>query len=101
MRNVIWNFVRRHIPEGMILPWWAATAWAVLYPLDFFYWRMSQGTGFQPESDTWLIDGVTYSAKALRLFSEAQGETFRVTRVGEVVTLERVKEANNGREASE
>jgi len=90
MRDMIWNAVRSKVPEGMILPWWALTVRAVLYPLEFFYWRMSQHTGYQWQNDTWLIEGVTYSGAALRCLAAAQGETYRVTRTGETVTLERV-----------
>lgn len=90
MRDKVWNVVRSNVPEGMILPWWALTVRAALYPLEFFYWRMSKQTGYQWQNDTWLINGVTYSGKALRLIAKAQGETYRVTRAGETVTLEQV-----------
>jgi hypothetical protein len=91
MRDMIWDAVRTKVPEGMILPWWALAARAVLYPLDFFYWRMSQTRGYQWQNDTWLINGVTYSGWALQWMAKAQGETYRVTRTGATVTLERVK----------
>ena len=93
MRNKIWNVVRSKVPEGMILPWWALAVRAILYPLDFFYWRMGQTRGYQWQSDTWMIEGVTYSSTALRYLAQAQGETFRVARTGETVTLERVHNA--------
>ena len=50
-----------------------------------------QTRGYQCESDTWRIEGVTYSAVAMRWLAKAQGETYRVTRTGETVTLERVQ----------
>lgn len=90
VRDMIWHAVRKHVPEGMIIPAWALTVRAVLYPLDFFYWRMSRVTGYQWQSDTWLINGVTYSGEALRLLSKAQGHTYRVTRSGTTVKLDRV-----------
>jgi len=90
MRDMIWNAARSKVPEGMILPWWALAVRAVLYPLDFLFWRMSRTRGYQCENDTWLIEGVTYSAKALRWMARAQGEVYRVTRTGETVTLEKV-----------
>lgn len=93
MRDMIWNAVRSKVPEGMILPWWALTVRAALFPLDFFYWRMSQTRGYQWQNDTWLIEGVTYSGTALRYLAKAQGEMYRVTRTGETVTLERVHNA--------
>jgi hypothetical protein len=79
----------------MILPWWALTMRAMLFPLDFFYRRMSRTRGYQWENDTWLIEGVTYSGAALRWLSKAQGETYRVTRTGETVTLERAPNARD------
>ncbi len=91
MRDKIWMSVRSKLPEGSLLPWWAITMRAILFPLDFFFWRMSQTRGYQCESDTWRIEGVTYSAVAMRWLAKAQGETYRVTRTGETVTLERVQ----------
>lgn len=93
MREAIWNWARSGIPEGTILPWWARTVRAVLYPLDFLFWRMSKTHGYCWETDTWNIWGVTYSSNALHLLVKAQGETYRVTRTGETVTLERVQNA--------
>ena len=93
MKDRIWSAARSKVPEGMILPWWALAVRAVLHPLDFFYWRMSKTTGYQWQNDTWLIGGVTYSAEALRSLANAQGETYRVTRTGETVTMERVHNA--------
>lgn len=90
MRNVIWNAVRSRVPEGMILPWWAMALRTILYPLDTLYWKMSETRGYQWQSDTWIIGGVTYSGDALRMLAKAQGETYRITRSGNVVTLEKV-----------
>jgi hypothetical protein len=101
MREMIWNAVRSKLTEGMILPWWALTVRAVLYPLEFFYWRMSQQTGYQCLNDTWLINGVTYSNEALRWMAQAQGETYRVTRTGNTVTLERVHNECDGCETEQ
>ncbi|MCE5342466.1 MAG: hypothetical protein LLF96_02605 [Eubacteriales bacterium] len=52
---------------------------------------MSKTHGYCWETDTWNIWGVTYSSNALHLLAKAQGETYRVTRTGETVTLERVQ----------
>ena len=93
MRKRIWYFVRRKIPEGMILPRWALIVRATLFPLDFFYWWMSQQTGYQCQTDTWLIDGVEYSGRSLFLLSNAHGEAYRVSRTGKTVTLELVRPA--------
>jgi len=47
-------------------------------------------SGYQRQNDTWHINGVIYSGDALRWLSKAQGEVYRVTRAGEIVTMERV-----------
>lgn len=93
MRKEIWMRARAKHPEGMILPWWLLVLLAVLFPLDFFYWRMSKTRGYQYQSDTWLIEGVVYSGVALRQLAKAQGEIYRVTRTGKTVHLERIERA--------
>lgn len=90
MRNKLWKWATAKYPEGMILPQWLLTIRAILYPLDFFYWKMSESRGYQWQSDTWIIDGVRYTGDALRALAESQGETYRITRTGDCVTLERV-----------
>jgi hypothetical protein len=90
MRTVIWKWCRANIQEGMVLPTWALCVRAVLFPLDFFYWRMGKARGYQWETDTWVIDGVRYSGKFFWLLARAQGVTYRVTRIGETITLERL-----------
>lgn len=90
MRDTIWRRVRANVPEGEILPWWALAARAVLYPLDFLFWRLGKKRGYQLESDTWLIGGIRYSSTALHLLAQAKGEAYRVTRSGDTVIFERV-----------
>lgn len=90
MRRAIWKWLLIRHPEGIVLPRWLLIARVVLYPLDFFYWRMSQTRGYQWQTDTWLIEGVAYSAQALRWMAKAQGEIYRIRRTGDTVTLERV-----------
>lgn len=90
MRDMVWTWLRARHPEGMILPTWLLAIRAALYPLDFFYWRMSKARGYQWESDTWLIEEVRYSGEALRWMAKSQGETYRIARTGDTVTLERV-----------
>lgn len=91
MRYKIWNWLQSKLPEGRILPWWALTIRAILFPLRFLCWRVNQTQGYQWFSDTWIIEGVAYSGMALRWLAKAQGETYRVTRTGDTVTLERIK----------
>lgn len=93
MRNIIWRWVRSKYPEGMVLPSWMLMVRAALYPLEVFYWHMNKTRGYQWTSDTWVIDGVTYSAEALRWMAKAHGETYRISRSnGGVVDLVRVPE---------
>ncbi len=92
MRDIIWNAVRSKVPEGTFYPWWALTVRAVLYPLDFLFWRMEKSRGYQLENDTWLIYGITYSGAALRWMATAHGETYRITRTGNTVSLELVRD---------
>ena len=51
---------------------------------------MGKTRGYQYESDTWSIEGVKYTGAALRSLAKAQGETYKITRTGDCVTLERV-----------
>ena len=93
MRNAIWEWARRGWPEGCILPWWLLAVRATLYPLEFLAWRLSRMHGWQWESDTYRLCGVNYTGAALRALANADGEVYRITRRGDVVTLERVREA--------
>lgn len=89
MRDKLWDIATAKHPAGKILPNWLLWIRALLFPLDSFYWYMSKTRGYQWESDTWNIEGVRYAGAALRMLAKAQGETYRITRVGECVTLER------------
>ena len=88
IRSKIWRRAVKNIPEGPPLPWWALTARAVLYPLDFLFCPLHMVPGYHPVTDTWLIEGVRYSGAAMRWLAQAQGETYRVTRSGDVVPFE-------------
>lgn len=90
MRNWIWRTVSKAHPEGQALTLPLIVLRAMLYPLDFSYWRMSENRGYCWRSNTWNIHGVRYTDGALKALAESQGQTFRVTRAGECVTLERV-----------
>jgi hypothetical protein len=79
------------MPEGSILPWWALTISAMLFPLDFLCWKLSKTRGYDIRTDTWLIEGMRYSAVGLRMLANAQGKSFRITRTGDTVTLERIE----------
>lgn len=90
MRDKLWKWATAKHPEGTILPRRLLVIRAILYPLDTLYWMMSESRGYQWQSDTWNIYGVRYTGAALRALADAQGETYRITRTGECVTLERV-----------
>ena len=86
--------VRPWVPEGCILPWWAvAIRWA-LFPLDSAYWTMSRTRGYQLQDDVWVINGIRYTGAAMRALADADGKTYRITRTGGVVMLERVHNTN-------
>ena len=90
MRDKLWQFAIAKHPEGEILSRWLLVIRALLYPVDSFYWRMNRTRGYQWESDIWIIEGVKYTGAALRAFANAQGETYKITRTGECVTLEKI-----------
>ncbi len=90
MRQAIWKWARRGVPEGQIMPLWLMMVRATLYPIEFLQWRICKWHGWQYESDTYRLYGVTYSMAGLRALSEADGEMYRITRRGEVVIVERV-----------
>jgi hypothetical protein len=90
MRNKLWKWATAKHQEGMILPRWLLVIRAILSPLDTFYWLYGSRNGYNPQYDEWRIHGVRYTGAALRALAEAQGETYRITRTGECVTLERL-----------
>ena len=94
MRDKLWKALCAKQPVGMILPIWLLAIHAILYPIATAFWMMSKARGYQPDTDTWLIEGVRYSGEALRTMAHAQGEVYRITRTGECVTLKRLSVVN-------
>lgn len=90
MRYYIWNKVKTKIPEGIILPRWALAIRAILFPLDFFYWKYSQHRGYDWQTDTWNIGGEKFSTVAMQNLAKAEGKIFAVKKVNGIVTLERL-----------
>lgn len=84
------KIVRSRVPEGCIMPTWAVVLRWILFPLDSVRWSLSSGGGYQLQSDTWVINGVQYSGAALREIAQSTGELYLITRIGEVITFERV-----------
>lgn len=95
MRNKLWKLAVGKHPEAEILTRWLIVVRALLYPMDTFYWKMSEGRGYQWRTRTWIIHGVHYHDDALRALAKAQGETYRITRTGKCVNLERLEALKN------
>ena len=66
MRRRIWNWVvlkSKLTKPGVILSRkFLLFTRAILFPLDTFYWKMQRSRGYQPERDSWIIEGVEYPA---------------------------------------
>jgi|GEM_PF-6680089 len=90
IRERLWEIIVAKHPEGVILPWWLMAVKAVLYPMDFIYWKLSRSRGYQFETDIWKIEGMCFTGGAMRALARSQGEIYKITRIGECVTLERV-----------
>lgn len=90
MRDKFWRFAVRNHPEGEILTWWLMTLRTILFPLDTFYWRYGSKNGYDLRRNEWNIHGIKYTDEALRALSKSQGEVFKITKVGESITLERI-----------
>lgn len=94
---MIWTAVLTKCPENLVLPRWALTIKAILFPLQFFYWKMGRYTGYQWEADAWLIDGIMFSSAFFKAIANADGETLRIKRDGDSVALERVADEQHQR----
>jgi len=92
MRDKFWYWLLAKQLEGSILPFWMLTIKAILYPLEFFYWKMSKAQGYRLETDTWKIEGIHFSGSSLRALANAQGEIYQITRSGNCVILKQLKE---------
>jgi hypothetical protein len=94
MRNSIWLFFTKSIPEGQLLPKWAVAIRFCLYPLDTFYWHLAEKKGrdgYRWQDDTWLIHGIRYSSQSLLALSKDDGALLRVVaRDGETVRIKRL-----------
>ena len=93
MRNKIWKWLTRNVPEGCYLPRRLIAARAMLYPIEAARCMIMSNHPYQPLSDTWVIHGVRYSGRALVELANADGEAYRIRLVGDVVQLERLDNA--------
>lgn len=87
IRDRLWDMALNNHPEGYIIPAWLRVVRAILYPLDTFYWHMSKTRGYQVQTNTWIINGVSYSSSGLRVLANAQGEICSINNVGGCVTM--------------
>lgn len=74
IRQRIWLWLCRNRQEGTRLSRGLLVARALLFPLDFFYWRMEKTRGYDIETDTWRINGVEYSGNSLMLLATQAGD---------------------------
>lgn len=90
MREKLWKLATRGQPDNILLPWWLLVVFALLYPGDFIFWQATKARGYHWPTNSWRINGVLFSAKALKELADARGEYYRVGLDGEYVTIERV-----------
>ena len=91
MRKKLWELATKNHPEGTLLPRHLLFVRAILYPLDYIYFKIGQSRGYQWDTDTWRIEGLSYTGSAMRALANANGETYRINRTGDIVTLEKVE----------
>lgn len=93
MRKRFWYWIldKSKHPAERVLPPWLRFVYAVLFPLQFFFWRMSGSRGYRAQYDDWMIHGVRYSARALWDLSRSDGQCFQVWREGETLTMRRIE----------
>lgn len=93
IRLEIWDWILKTAkhPENQILSFWLRMIYAVLFPLQFFYWKMSEKHGYEARTDTWRIHGQRYTGELFRHFAVGGNEWFKITgREGGLVKIERI-----------
>jgi hypothetical protein len=91
MRQTIWNWFTKGLPEATLLPPWAIVLRWALFPLDTFYWKYSKTSGFQCERGVWIIHGITYSDEFFYILTKSRGEVYRITNQDGVIILEELE----------
>lgn len=91
-RHKLWRNIMEDLgpPEGCIVPMWLRLVYAMLFPLHGLKVLLNDALGFDYLRMVWTIHGVDYSDRLFANFAAAEGETFKVTRINNVVTVERV-----------
>lgn len=87
MRDLIWRFARRNHKEGEFLPWYLFALKCVLHPLEFLFYLSGLNNGYQIETDTWIINGITYGADFFLMMARADGEVYRMRRKDDTVEI--------------
>lgn len=80
-RKRFWNFLRKDvmkIAQGQILPWYGISAFAVLFPLRFLYWRVTRDEGYMVEINAWKIHGQLFSDELFEHLAVGDGRKFRM-----------------------
>jgi hypothetical protein len=77
LRNKLWQLIVGHYSEGTILPTHILAIRVLLYPLDSFYWYMSNDRGYDWKTDTWNICGLKVSSGTIKKLGDAQGEVYQ------------------------
>lgn len=82
-REKIWRWLLDDIvkhPANQILPkWLIAISW-ILFPLKRIRWYSQAGEGYQPETDSWIINGLHYPSVFFHVlrFKVKNDEDFRI-----------------------
>lgn len=90
MREKFWRWLLEDYPEGCYLPKWAIVLRCILFPVKSFFWLVDSHNPYDFITDTWNILGVKYSGNMLFMLSKANGETYRIYRHKDRVTMEKL-----------
>lgn len=90
MRLVLWRWLRSNHPPYLELPRWLLLIRALLFPIDFFFWRVGKSRGYQWESEMWLIGGHRWSGEFFHVLSNSNGGVYRIWMDGNRVMFQRL-----------
>lgn len=92
IRSMIWNKIQHSLIEGAPLPVWALRIKMILFPIKYLFYRESRKSGYQRDTDEWIIHGIRYSDRAFLVFSQSRGELFRMRCENGALNVTRVME---------
>lgn len=80
LREKIWSKVLDYVdtPIGMRLPTWVLAVRAILYPLDFFYWKLDRLRGYQADKDSLIVEGLEYPVEIFRELRRSRGGVYEI-----------------------